>query len=230
MRTSILTLAMVCACCGAAPGQSLFVQPEQSSAPHALPEVAPDSAAPLYEVSMFAVQPPKPKKSKIHELITIVVDESSQQLADQESKTDKQYNLQNQLNSVIDPWALLELRLDPSNTKNLSLIDIASKQKFDGKGNYTRSDKLSMKIEAEIIDVKPNGTLVLEARKLVDKNGENQTTILSGSCRQEDITANNSVFSSQLANLTLVTKNTGQVNDSGKKGLIPRVLETVFSF
>lgn len=228
---ALILIAAVTASCSFAAGQSLFIQPEQTSAPVGPgPENHPDLAAPLYEVSSFAVVPPKPKKFKMHDLVTIVVDESSQQIADQETKTDKQYTLNNQLNSVIDPWALLELRLDPSNTKNLSLIDLASKQNFDGKGNYSRNDKLSMKIEAEIIDVKPNGTLVLEARKIVDKNGETQTTILSGACRQDDITANNSVFSSQLANLTLVTKNQGQVNDAAKKGLIPRVLESIFAF
>lgn len=211
-------------------GQSLYISPPAEMPVGPVAQAAPDNAAPLYETSMFAVAPPKPKTYKMHGLVTIVVDESSQQSADQETKTDKNYGLQNTLNSVIDPWQLLELRLQASNTKNLSLIDLASKQNFDGKGNYSRSDKLSMKIEAEIIDVKPNGVLVLEARKVVDKNGETQTTILSGSCRQEDITANNSVFSSQLANLTLVTKSDGQVNDAGKKGLIPRVLESVFAF
>ena len=61
----------------------------------------------------------------------------------------------------------------------------------DGKGNYTRNDSFSMKIQAEIIDVKPNGTLTIEARKTIDKNGETQSTVLSGVCRIADITQNN---------------------------------------
>jgi flagellar L-ring protein precursor FlgH len=179
---------------------------------------------------MIAVPPPRPRSFKTHDLVTIVVDEASTQTADQSLKTDKKYNVNASLNSIIDPWELLELRLRAGGINDLKLLEAVANQKFDGKGNYNRSDRLSMKIQAEIIDVKPNGVLVLEARKHLDKNGETQSTILCGSCRQDDITKNNTVFSSQLANLTLVTKSEGQVNDAGRKGLIPRVLEAVFAF
>lgn len=189
-----------------------------------------DGAASLQGVSLYAVQPPRPRTYKQHDLVTIIVDESSRQNAEQSLKTDKKYDISAELGTILDPWELLELRLRAGNTTDLKLIEAAYKAKFDGKGEYERSDKLQMKIQATIIDVKPNGVLVVEARKFLDKNGETQTTVLSGLCRQADITQNNTVFSSQLADLTLITKSEGQVDDAGKKGLIPRVLETIFAF
>jgi len=189
-----------------------------------------DAAATLQGASLYAVQPPRPRTYKQHDLVTIIVDESSRQNAEQSLKTDKKYNTSADLGAIIDPWQLLELRLRGGDTTNLKLLEAAAKSKFDGKGEYERNDKLQMKIQATIIDVKPNGVLVLEARKFLDKNGETQSTVLSGNCRQADITQNNSVFSSQLADLTLINKSEGQVNEAGKKGLIPRVLETVFAF
>jgi flagellar L-ring protein precursor FlgH len=225
----ILAMVVLSALAPAAVGQSLFTQ-QPAPLPFGAERHESDQASPLYGVSMIAVPPPRPRSFKTHDQVTIVVDEASTQQADQSLKTDKKYTNNATLNAIIDPWELLELRLQPSSINNLKLIDLLANQKFDGKGDYNRTDRLSMKIQAEIIDVKPNGVLVLEARKFLDKNGETQSTILSGSCRQEDITKNNTVFSSQLANLTLVTQSKGQVNDAGKKGLIPRVLETVFSF
>ena len=227
MKTTMLAATLVLAPCAAA--QSLFTEPPQV-VPLGSEGHAPDPAAALYGVSMFAVQPPKPRTYKMHDLVTIVVDEQSKQSADQQLKTDKKYNNDAELNQMIDPLQLLELRLQAGDTKNLKLIDLASNQKYDGKGNYSRDDTFQTKIQAEIIDVKPNGVLVIEARKAIDKNGETQSVILSGSCRQEDITTTNTVFSSQLANLTLVTKSEGQVDKAGKKGLIPRVVEAVFNF
>ena len=228
MKAALLAL-MFAACAAPAAGQSLFTQP-----PAPLPLGAESQAfsapSPLYGVSMISVPPPRPRAYKTHDQVTIIVDEASTQQADQHLKTDKKYNNNATLNAIIDPWELLELRLQASSIENLKLIDLIANQKFDGKGNYNRTDRLSMKIQAEIIDVKPNGVLVLEARKLLDKNGETQSTILSGSCRQDDITKSNTIFSSQLANLTLVTKSEGHVNDAGKKGFIPRVLEAVFNF
>lgn len=221
-------LVVLCAA-GAASGQSLFVQPP-APAPTGSAAHTPDAAASLYGVSMYAVPPPRPRAFKVHDLVTIVVDEASRQQAEQTLKTDKKYDLNATAGALIDPWELLELRLRAGQLRNLRMIDVDSNQKFDGKGSYERNDRLSLKIQAEIIDVKPNGVLVLEARKIIDKNGETQTTILSGNCRQEDVTKNNTVFSNQLANLTLITRSEGQVNDAGKKGLIPRVLESIFAF
>jgi flagellar L-ring protein precursor FlgH len=225
----LLTMLPVLALSPLAVAQSLFTQPP-APIPLGTEDHTNGGATALYGVSMFAVAPPRPRAYKVHGLVTIVVDEQSKQSADQNLKTDKKYNINDTLNAVIDPWELLQLRLQPSNINNLKLIQASADHNFDAKGNYQRNDTFQTKIQAEIIDVKPNGVLVLEARKVVDKNGESQSTVLSGSCRQEDVTQSNTVFSSQLANLTLVTKNDGQLNDGSKKGLITRALETVFNF
>lgn len=220
---------------GGAVGQSLFVQ-----APTAAPAVGGVGAQTATEVrqpglslaqtSLLAIEPPKAPEYHKHDQVTIIVDEVSRQEAEQTLKTDKSYGIDASLNAVLDPWELLETRLRQADIDRLRLIDAAAKQKFDGKGKYQRNDRFTMKIQAEIIDVKPNGVLVLEARKTIDKNGEITTTVLSGSCRQEDITSNNSIFSSQMANLMLVSREEGQVDKAGRKGLIPRVLETISAF
>jgi flagellar L-ring protein precursor FlgH len=207
-------------------------QPDPGLPPHShIPgRNEPDPAEPLYGVSLLVVAPPKPRTYKTHDLVTIVVDETSKQAADQSLDTDKKVSRNAALNALIDPMQLAQLRLQAGDTSNLKLIDLSGDNKFNGKGSYARNDKLSLKIQAEIIDVKPNGVLALEARKMIDKNGETQTTVLSGVCRQEDITANNTVFSSQLANLALTTKSEGSVNEAGRKGIISKVLDALFAF
>lgn len=226
---SVLLIATVTGACGIASGQNLFLQP-QPQMPLGTESQRPDPAAPLYNVSMTAVVPPPPRSFKVHDLVTIIVDETSRQAADQQTKTDKNYDISANLNAILDPWQLLQLRLQTGNIKDLEMLNAAAKQKFDGKGNYTRNDTLTMKIQAEIIDVKPNGTMTIEARKHIDKNGETQTTVLSGVCRNADVTQNNTVLSSQIADMTLITKNEGEVDKTAKKGLIPRLFETLFAF
>lgn len=189
-----------------------------------------DPAAALQGYSLMMVSVPKPRSYRMHDLITIVVDESSKQQADQTLNTDKKYNNTANVNAMLDVMKLLELQLRQGSVKNVAALNVNSEAKLDSTGTYQRNDQFSMKIQAEVIDVKPNGVLTIEAKKVIDKNGETTTTVLSGACRPEDITASNTVFSSQLANLTLSSKNEGQVNDAAHKGIISRVLETVFAF
>jgi len=86
-------------------------------------------------------------------------------------------------------------------------------------GDAERSDRFIARVTAEIIDVKPNGTLVLEARKSVAFGRESKSIVLSGTCREEDVSDANTVTSSQLANLTVVQEMEGDVDRSSKKGL-----------
>jgi flagellar L-ring protein precursor FlgH len=232
MNSTIRTvLAGVLAFAGGASAQSLFLlePPAPPPAEKGRGE-AWDPAEPLYPYSMFAVQPPKPRDFLVHDLVTIIVDETSRQQAEQSLKTDKKYNIDASLSQFPSLAALAQFALengDPTNPINLGLD---AKNKFDGKGKYERSDRFSAKITAEIIDIKPNGTIVLEARKRIEKDEETTTLVLSGRCRIEDVTTSNTVLSSQLADLTLVSTNEGQVKDTGTKGLIPRILETLFAF
>jgi flagellar L-ring protein precursor FlgH len=228
MNHALASVAVLALCLPAA-AQSLLVQvPEQRLYGEGAP--ADDGPTPLYQLSTFAVAPPRPREFKTHDLVTIVVDESSRQQADQSLKSDKKVQNSATLGSVLDPWELLEARLRAGATTNLKMLDIGANNKFDGKGEYERTDKLQMKIQAEVIDVKPNGVLVLEARKYIDKNGETQETVLSGSCRREDVTQNNSVLSSQIAAMSLTTRSTGQVDDGARKGIVTKVLEGLFAF
>jgi flagellar L-ring protein FlgH len=214
-------------------GQSLFVQAPPPPIPGSGVQAAGTLLQPglsLQQTSLLAIEPPKPRQYRKHDLVTIIVDEVSRQEAEQNLKTDKNYGLDAQLNAVLDPMELLEARLRQADIERLRLIDAASKQRFDGKGKFQRNDRFTTKLQAEIIDVKPNGVLVLEAKRTTEMGEEKKTTVLSGICRAEDITANNTVFSSQIANMMLVTRHEGQVEKAGSKGLIPRVLETVFAF
>jgi flagellar basal body L-ring protein FlgH len=72
--------------------------------------------------------------------------------------------------------------------------------------------------------------LVLEARRSVEHDEESQLLLLTGECRREDVTEQNTVLSSQLADMTLKVHNEGQVKDSATKGWLTRVFEAVFNF
>jgi len=207
--------------------QSLFLIP-----PPAAPigEAPVDPAAEVYAYSLVSVQPPRPKTVKVHDLVTIIVDQSSKQEAEQSLQAKKTYDVSADIGPLIDFMEVLEARLVGGNSSGIPLVNAGYDNKFKGDGSFERTDRFTAKIQAEIIDVKPNGTLVLEARQHIAKGREVQTIVLSGKCRLEDVTDSNTLFSYQLADLMLVTTQEGQVDKAGKKGLIPRVLETLFAF
>lgn len=223
-RIAIAVLAVVTP---SALGQSLFTRPVV--APLSITGEL-DPSGPLRQVSMLAIAPPQPRTFKVHDLVTIIIDESSSSSSKQSLKTKKESDATVEFKALLDPLQLLETRLRAGEISNLDLIDSEAELEFKGDGRYTRTDRFTARITAEVIDVKPNGTLVLEARKRIERDKEITEIVLTGLCRLDDITLSNTVLSSQLANLVVIQHNEGAVKDAAKKGMITNLLDTIFNF
>jgi flagellar L-ring protein precursor FlgH len=207
--------------------QSLFQQPVQVQLDA---DNQPDPAAEVRVASLLFVEKPKPKVYKVHDQVTIIIDERSTANSSQTLDTKKDYDLNAALTKFPSLEAFLEGQIKNGDSQSRADVALTSKNKFKGEGQYDRTDRFSARITAEIIDIKPNGVLVLEARKRIQKDEEIQELVLAGNARQQDITDANTVLSSQLADLTLNSTNTGQVKDAANKGFIPRILEAIFNF
>lgn len=210
--------------------QSLFTTPVSREPAPAMSVGSAEPAAELYAMSMVAVRPPTPRDYRVHDLITIVIDEQSKSTSSQTLETEKESSAKVGVNGLIDPWELLETRLRQGGLSNLTLLDADAEREFKGEGDYERTDQFSARITAEIIDIKPNGNLVLEARKQIVRDGEESDLVLSGVCRRDDVTSQNTVLSSQMSSLRVEQRNSGAVKRAATKGVLTNLLDTIFNF
>lgn len=219
---------------------SLFVEdvPAQPSAV-AAPRVAssPSQTAArlspgLAATSHLAVIPPEPRFFAVHDLVTIIVRESTEAESESTLETEKKVNFDGQISAwpgvrgLDDLWNLF-LKTDLSANPRLAA---EFRKKFEGDGEYERTDKFTTRLTARILDVKPNGTLVLEARKFIRSDREELEMVLTGVCRAEDVTADNTVLSTQLYDLRLDKQHRGELKNATKKGILTKVFETLFAF
>jgi flagellar L-ring protein FlgH len=181
--------------------------------------------------SLFVVTPPKPKIYAKHDLVEVIINESSVQNFQQSLDSKKDYDFTAELKKFPSLKALFEDATLEEGIGNVKPgVSVTTKNKFKGEGTAKRSDRITARITATVVDVKPNGTLVLEARETIQSDKETSTMVLTGTARNEDITRSNTVQSSQLANLSLKIEHSGEVKDSSTKGIIPRVFEAIFNF
>lgn len=201
------------------------VQPQVS-----VPVVQASGPVTVAQVSLLAVQPPEPRTFKENDLLTIIISERASLQRNQKIESDKSYDVGGKITTLPDWLKLLQLQLASGDTRPLAEWSLDNDQQFEGEGKYKRDDKLTARVTARVLEVKPNGTLLVEARTQVTSDLEDQLIVLSGICRPEDITDQNTLQSSQLFDLRLNIQNTGDVKRSSNKGLIPRVVETIFNF
>ena len=211
-----------------APSSSLLVTAPVQVA--ATPSNDPPHA--LRATSMFAIAPPQPRKFQVHDLVQIIVRETSQAKSSSDLETKKDFTIDGKVGAWphFDLADMLELQLRAGSTDNLPALNLEFTKDFTGEADYERKDDLTARLTAEIIEVLPNGNLVLEARTNIKTDKEEQTMKATGICRPADISAANTILSNQLHDLTIDKDHRGELRDASQKGIIAKVLETVFAF
>ena len=76
-----------------------------------------------------------------------------------------------------------------------------------------------------MVDIRPNGNLVIEARRTIQNNDETWEQCLTGTVRREDVTPDNKVLSEDIAELRIHKRESGQVRDAYRRGWLVRFFE-----
>ncbi|MDB5327699.1 MAG: flgH [Phycisphaerales bacterium] len=174
------------------------------------------------DMNYFAVAEQKPKTLLKHDLVTIVISEQSEFKSDGTTDTKKDNALDAKIDAIPSLAKFTSAGLLNGFTPELKL---SGNRSFKGDGSVDRKDTFTTRVQAEVVDVKPNGTLVLQARKRIVTDEEDQLMVLNGVCRVQDITPDNTVLSTQLFDFDVRKSHSGAVRDATKRGWVPRLLD-----
>ena len=161
------------------------------------------------------------------DILTIIVQENNSASKDQNTKTSKETGINAAIEAFLyspDASKLL------THNGKMPALKLNSSQNFEGGGRISNQEKVTARIAVRVIDVLPNNNLVIEGTRQIAFSGETQDAILRGVVRTEDIAANNTVFSYNVADATIKYVSKGTVTDNQRKGWFTRVWEKVTPF
>ncbi len=95
---------------------------------------------------------------------------------------------------------------------------LSAQKSFDGEGQSDQSNQLRGTIQAMVVEVLPNKVLRVEGEKVIAINQGDETVRISGLVRLQDITTDNTVSSTQVANAVITYGGSGIVADSNDMG------------
>jgi len=183
-------------------------------------------------VSLFDVPPPEPRTFAKHDLVQIIVRETSRSLSTQELDTEKTFEIAGEIAAFpnLQLSDLLNFQMFGGRTDNLPRLDIAFGKEFQGDGAYERSDDVVARLNAEVIEVLPNGNLVLEARTEIQNDEERSVMTVTGTCSPSDVSGANTVLSSQIHDLKVAKINSGELKKTNEKGLVAKFFDFLFAW
>jgi flagellar L-ring protein precursor FlgH len=160
---------------------------------------------------------------RVNDLVTIKVVESISAVGSADSSLDKSSSGSASVGKFFGLEGKLPSAVDPT-----SLASVSAGTKFKGAGQTSRSGDLTAIITARVVEVLPNGDLVLEGAREIDINGDRQVAVLTGVLRTSDIQPNNVALSTSVGQLRIRYFGRGLIKDNLQPGWLIRVLNKIF--
>jgi flagellar L-ring protein precursor FlgH len=163
------------------------------------------------------------KAARIHDVVSIVVIESLAASTDGQVKNVRASNASSSVTALFGA-------LKASN--NLQhLLGQNSASGLTAQGQSSTNSSLATTFGGEVVDVLPNGMLVVQATRQLTFSQQTQVIKLRGLVRPEDVSAQNQVFSTSMTDLELEVTGKGIVSDSTyRQNLLVRWLERLLVF
>ena len=150
----------------------------------------------------------------VGDILTVVVNENSSA-----SRTGSSSNSKSAANNVDKGTGLLGFIPDSS---------LAQDDSFKAQGTINNSNKVTARLTVKVIEVKPNGNLVISGVQNIRQNGEEQRINISGQVRPSDIRADNSVLSSNIADAKLLVTGSGPLVNKQRQGILTQIWNWFF--
>ncbi len=109
-------------------------------------------------------------------------------------------------------------------------VGLSSKRNFAGSGTVTDTGEVRATITTQVAEVLPNGNLVLVGTKEVTVSGEVQVVTLSGIARVKDVTPDNTILSTNLAEARVNITGSGPLDEAQRRTLVTRVFDWINLF
>ena len=158
-----------------------------------------------------------------HDLISVVVAENLAASTDGTVKNSRASNASSQVSSLFGA-------LHAGNALQ-NLVDQNSSAGLNAQGTSETNSSLSTILGGQVIEVLPNGMLVIEAARQVEFSQQTQTIVLRGIVRPEDISQQNRILSTAISSLELQVRGKGIITDyTHRPNALVRLLQYLLIF
>lgn len=163
------------------------------------------------------------KAVHLHDVVSIVVVENLAASTDGAVKNSRTSSANSQVSNLFG-------KLSTSNNLQ-NLLNANAASALNAQGQSISNSSLTTALGGEVVDLLPNGLMVVQAVRQVAFNQQTQIIKLRGLVRPQDVNSQNQVLSTAMTDLELEVVGKGIINDSTyRQNPLVRLLERVLVF
>lgn len=110
----------------------------------------------------------------------------------------------------------------------LAAAGASSSDSFQSSGKISNSNTVTGRITVQVVEVKPNGNLVVSGTQTITQNKDVHKIVITGVVRPDDITRDNTVLSSYVADAELTFDGKGPITEKQRQGILTQILNIIF--
>lgn len=189
-------------------------------------------AGPLLAASIYKESCPRSggalfsdfKARNVGDIITILIAESSSASETSKVDTKKSNNLDFALTHLFGAGKML---FGKDDGQELTRAKYSGKNEFGGQAQTVNSGKLTTQMSATVKEVMANGNLLIEGRRAILYNKEKKNIVVSGVIRPQDITPENTVLSTYVADASISFEGKGEVSNQSQPGILTKLFNWI---
>jgi flagellar L-ring protein FlgH len=183
------------------------------------PRTAPQANGAIFQAGTYAALSSGARASQVGDMLTVILAERTSASKSNSATTDRSGGI----------------GLTPPTTGPLSFfkpsdVNVSGNQSFKGKGEAAQSNALSGEVTVTIAAVYPNGTMLLRGEKQLTLNRGDERVQISGIARAADISPDNRILSSRIADAHIIYTGKGEVARASSQGWLQRFFSKVSPF
>lgn len=161
------------------------------------------------------------RASRVGDILTVVVSASDSASVSNESKRDRDSKESLSIANFIG----IEGNFNNINPKKL--VEAQSKPSHQGKGSISRKEEVTAKVAATVIQILPNGNMVVSGRQEMRINYEVRDLHITGIVRSEDINSDNTITLDKIAEARVSYGGRGTLDDVQQPPYGMQILDAV---
>ncbi|MBW2061048.1 MAG: flagellar basal body L-ring protein FlgH [Deltaproteobacteria bacterium] len=227
----LTALLVIMAGCGSGAALTISPRPEAKYIAPILTQPAPVSRT---EGSLFS-QTVMPafyrdlKAYRVGDIVTINIVETSKASKQANTQTGKEYELSAGISALLGYQDRIphnpHVAFNPS-----SMLGAKYSSSFKGSGQTTRKEDMTAQMSARVVQILPNGDLSIRGTREITVNHEKQYIILEGIIRPTDISSDNTILSTYIADARISYTGKGVISAKQRPGWLARLLDHVWPF
>jgi flagellar L-ring protein precursor FlgH len=171
---------------------------------------------------MYRKLPPEAEQRElaINDIITVLVDYRSSMISEGDAEARRNLSL----NAVLADWLAFDGKdiFPAPQERGNPRINGSLQSQYRTESEMELRDALTFRIAAAVVDIRPNGNLVIEARRKIEINEEVWMQSLTGVVRRQSIGPDRTVRSDEVSELSIKKSERGFVNDAYSRGWFTR--------